>query len=427
MRQILKEGEKVHPGLIDYWLQRTEDSCRRGQMDKGGFAEQSIALVSRTAALSAWADRLRSAIVSLAEANAKHAAYAYEAFDKPQEIAASYKSNRIPAKWKAVRDVVEGMLSSTGVPDLAGNEAWKRIHEFLLMDMDTQRGLVEREYSKSMDTRRLLRKVFWEGKEKPAPWSMQFEQLEKMYWSISDLRVKLYEKALGPGVTPMGFLENDSGDFIALQMRFDRELARFLISPAAETGNSLGISGVESAYALYPMRNSLERREDLLRGGSWTQSLHLLADEIGRGFYLAAGRERPYLPRDPDSGYSMVEPANHLVARNVDLINNYRERWIKDGKPPSPLYAAIEVDDQGLPVWRSGGWLLWQWITSEDLDDLTVDGRVIDSLGRRWLLPAGALPKSVKSLKDVSSSNAREIIVAIDPAGRWKHIGEKNR
>jgi hypothetical protein len=60
------------------------------------------------------------------------------------------------------------------------------------------------------------------------------------------------------------------------------------------------------------------------------------------------------------------------------------------------------------------------WTAASDLDDLAVDGRVVEALGRRWLLPAGSSIKSLRSLQDVHAAHALEIIVAIDPAGAWK-------
>jgi hypothetical protein len=59
------------------------------------------------------------------------------------------------------------------------------------------------------------------------------------------------------------------------------------------------------------------------------------------------------------------------------------------------------------------------WTAASDLDDLAVDGRVVEALGRRWLLPAGSSIKSLRSLQDVHAGHDMEIIVAIDPAGAW--------
>lgn len=69
--------------------------------------------------------------------------------------------------------------------------------------------------------------------------------------------------------------------------------------------------------------------------------------------------------------------------------------------------------------WTHSGWTVWKWISVGDLDDLVVDGRVVEGLGRRWLLPAGSPVKSIHSLQDVSTARAREVIVGLDPGGAW--------
>lgn len=422
VRRILQDPRTLHPELVSYWVKRTEDSNEfRLNEEKDKFVERALALVEGVPALSSWSDPLQSASKSLAEEiNRERSVWLGGAPDSEKQV--SYRSIDVRGKRQALGAVVERMLASAGNQGLTDNRAWNTISGFLMKDVEEQRTLAKKEYDKREDTSSSMRGIFLEVMVPPSSVSIYFETLEKMDRSIRASRIELREQALAPGKTPMEFLENNARKFIDLQDRFDRELVRFLDSPAARDN----ASWIRTADALYPVRMSLERREDLLKAGSWTQSLHLLANEIGLSLYLA-NLYKSGDSWDPRTGTIAYSPAVQQVAQNVDLINRYRERWVRNGKPPGPLYAATPVDNQGHPAWTRGGWLVWQWITSEDLEDLTVDGRVVEAIGRRWLLPLGTAPGSIRSLQDVHSVNARELIIAIDPAGAWKRIGEKSR
>jgi hypothetical protein len=358
--------------------------------------------------LSSWAGPLRAASNALIQ-EVEQAEHIPISGAPAQEQEAMHRALDLPGKRGALIKAVRGVLASAGKLDPEEGASWRPVYRFLKQDADEQWTSATRDRDQKAGVAHELRGVFFGATPEPAGATTYFEKLETMNVRRVGAMPQLLESALAPGQTPMSFLQNDAREFLNAQTEFDRELIRALDS----LGASADPGTIRIFNGLYPIWESLERHEDLLKVGAWPASLHLLA-EISRSVLLAVSWG--WNEFDPDTGKSSSEFAVQRAGQNIDLLNVYMDRWRERGVPEGPLYAAAEVDEDGHRIWTHWSWVLWKWIAAKDLDDLAVDGRVVEALGRRWLLPAGSSIKSIRSLKDVNAADAREIVVVFDPA-----------
>jgi hypothetical protein len=245
----------------------------------------------------------------------------------------------------------------------------------------------------------------------PAATTAQEERLEALRWRLTSMKPHLLEMALSPQQTPTALLlEGEVRDFIDVEIAFDRELVQALDSAEVRADPSL-ISAFNGAYLIW---ESLDRYEDFLHAGRGIQSMSLLM-ATARTVLLAESWEWNEI--DTGTGRSSREFTLERAGETIDLLNRYRSQLRERSTLPQPLYAAVAVDERGERLWNHWSWILWKWLTTADLDDLAVDGRVVEAVGRRWLLPAGSPAKSIQSLRDAQAAGALEIVVALDPSG----------
>jgi hypothetical protein len=405
MRRFLPTVRSVHPELVTYWVVRTEGS------GEGGFAAEARRVVASTPALAPWADQLKSASDALIR-EAKQREHIIISGAPGQERDAMNRALDLPGKRRALIGVVQEILGAAGEIGPESNGAWLPLYQFLTRDADDQwnSSLQARDRERSIAFE--LHGSFWGAMEAPAASTAWFHKLEAIAKRLDSLKVQLLVSALAPGQTPMAFLENDAREFISTQIEFDHELVRALDSPETRANPSM----IRVFDGLYPVWRSLERREYLLSTGRWTQAVGVLI-ETARSLLMAESWE--WNEPDSDTGRTETDFAVQRAGQTMDTLHRYSEGRLNPGVPGAPLYAAVEVDQQGRRLWTHSGWMVWKWISAADLDDLVVDGRIVEGLGRRWLLPAGSPVKSIHSLQDVSTAHAREVIVGLDPQGAW--------
>jgi len=407
MRRFLPTVRGAHPDLITYWVVRTESTDGQGE-----FGAHAYQVVAGIPAISPWAGQLRSASNALSQ-EAKQAEHITISGAPEEERKAMRRALDLEGKRRELIKVIQGILGACGELDPEHSVSWRPLYQFLKQDADQQWSSFSHDRSEKNGVSFELSKSYWGAFKAPAAATARFERLEGIQQRLHALRPQLLESALAPGQTPMAFLEGDGREFIHSQIEFDRELARALDSSEVRADPSL----IRAFNGLYGIWESLERYEDLLKMGRWTQSLSLLT-ETARTVLMAESWEWNEI--DPGTGKPIGEFAVQRAGQTIDLLKRYKDNWMERGTPSGPLYAAVEVDERGQRLWTHSSWILWKWIAAGDLDDLVVDGRVVEALGRRWLLPAGSSIKSLPSLQEVRAAHALEIIVALDPAGAWK-------
>jgi hypothetical protein len=410
MRRFLPTARSVHPELLNYWVVRTENG-------EDSFAIPAHKVVAATPALSPWADPLKSASDALIRGS-RQATHITISGAPDEERAAMRRALDLEGKRRDLMGVVRGVMGAAGEIGADNNRAWQPIYQFLKKDADEQWNATLEARNEKKRIASELSETFWGAMKAPAAATLHFQKLEALDRKLSAQRVQLLVSALSPGQTPMAFLEGDAREFIDNQIEFDRELVRALDSPEVRADPSL-IRGFNGLYSVW---SSLERREDLLKSGRWTQSVGMLM-EVARLLLMAESWE--WNEVDPDNGRAAGDFAVQRAGQTIDLLDKYRENRGKAGAPGAPLYAVAEVDDQGRILWSHSGWILWKWTSAADLDDLVVDGRVVEGMGRRWLLPAGSQVRVIRNLQDVHDSKAREVIVGLDPAGAWVTTGAR--
>ncbi len=431
MRSFLPAMRSVHPELIRYWVVRTEKQPENYyneetkkwvwseiEPDKDGhykwpFIMDVLKVVSSTPGLSQWADQLQTASDSLIQ-GVRELYWISSDYDvSREETAAKLRVLDMDGRRLALMKVVKGILGAASEIGPKSDGAWQPLYQFLKQDADAQwnKSLQGRDEKNRISGE--LSKTHWDAYNLPAAVTAHFAKLHAIERKLTTKNVQLLVSALTPGQTPMAFLEGDAREFLNSQLEFDSALVRALDSPEVRADPS----SIRAFDGFYGVWLSLERREDLLRAGRWTQSVGLLM-EVAR----TLKRSWELNELDLTTGRSSNDFAVQRAGQTIDVLNKYRESQMKQGAPDEPLYATVEVDEQGRRVWTHSSWILWKWITASDLDDLKIDGRVVEGLGRRWLLPAGSPIKSIRNLQDVRAADAREVIVGLDPAGAWKGV-----
>lgn len=421
MRRFLPTVRSAHPDLIRYWVVRTEDRDYPDgiEPDKNGhykwaFSWQALRVVASTPGLAQWVGQLQTASDALIQGVREEFWNSTDPVSA-EERAAKHRAIDMEGRRLSLIKVIRGMLGAVGELDPERNTAWKPLYQFLKQDADQQWTKDSIDRTEKQRVNFSLSATYYGAYHLPAATTAHFEKLEAINQRLTGMTPQLLENALAPGQTPMAFLTDDAREFINSQIEFDRELARALDSPEVRANPSL----IRAFVGMYDIWRSLESYEDFLRAGRWTQSVGLLM-EMARSVLMAESWEWKEI--DPDTGKPTSDFAVQRVGQTIDLLNKYKESWLEHGAPDGPLYAAVEVDKQGIRTWTHLNWIVWKWMTADELDDLTVDGRVVEGLGRRWLLPAGSPVRPIRSLQDVHEADAREVIVGLDFSSAWKGV-----
>lgn len=420
MRRFLPEVRNAHPDLIRYWVLRTEERDYPDgiEPDKDGhykwaFSWQALKVVASTPALSQWAVQLRAASDSLIQGVREEFWNLTDDVTKEEKTAKS-RAIHIEGRRLALIKVIRGMLGSAGDLDPERNPIWKPLYQFLTQDANRKWIKDSKDRDKKRQIDFSLSATYYGAHNPPPAITARFEKLEAINQRLTTMTPQLVENALAFGQTPMTFLEGNGSEFMSSQIEFDRQLASALDSAEVRANPSL----IRAFGGMYDIWGSLTRYEDVLRAGKGPQSVGLLIDSAH--LVQKAAKWKDWNELDPATGKSINDFVGQQAGQTIDVLNKYKESWIKHGAPDAPLYAAVEVDEQGRRVWTHSSWVLWKWIGTDELDELKIDGRVLEGLGRRWLLPAGSPVRSIRSLQDVRTADAREVILGLDPAGAGK-------
>jgi hypothetical protein len=407
-RRILPEDPMANPEVVKYWVTRTETL----EVWTAEFAAHADKFIASVPTLSVWAGPIHDASNALVKEEVQ-AQELTMSLAPPEEKAALRRAVDIEGKRQDLLKVVQGMLSASDTLYPQGTSKLNPVYEFLKQDADEQWTNASRDRVQKRSVARELRKTFFGAMSVPDGAKTHFETLETMAARLDEMMPKLIESALAPGQMPMSFLQRDAREFLDAQTDFDRELIRALETPNVRDDPTM----MRLFDGLYEVWRSLDRHKAFLEIGAWAASLDLLA-EISKLVTLAedwAGDEF-----DPATGKSLNGFILQRAGQTTDILDDYRARWVEQGAPSGPLYAAVNVDEDGNRVWSDWNWVTWKWIRGNDLDDLVIDGRVVESLGRRWLLPAGSPLRSIQTVGDVHTANASEIIIGFAPSGTVK-------
>jgi hypothetical protein len=401
MRQFLPTVRNAHPELIAYWLVRTEEDA--------GFGSRASTTVGAVPELLPWSTQLQSASEALVR-EARQASGIRSSLAPEEELGAMRRALDLEGKRSEVIKVVKGILDVSGELDPERNPRWRPVYQFLKQDADEQWSAASEDRNSKRDVAVELRKVFVGALNPPVPTLAYLERLQALESRLESARPQLLESALSPQQTPEALVDGGAGDSIDVEIAFDQELTRALDSAELRANPSL----MRLLDGLYPVWESLDRYEAFLRAGRKIQSVSLLM-ETARTVLLAESWESNDI--DVNTGKSTREFIVERAGETLDLLTRYRSEWRERAAPPQPLYAAVAVDESGERLWSHLSWICWKWMATADLDDLASDGRVVEAVGRRWLLPAGSRSSSIQSLRDVQATGAMEIVVALDPSG----------
>jgi len=425
MRRFLPTERSVHPALIAYWIDRTERDDREWDMvsDSGQpkwparwqFASRSAEVVSSVAALNPWSGPLKVASEALAE-EAKKALHATYGVDSAEERKAMLRALDLKGKRQAVEAALGKFLAAAGDLDPERNAGWKPVYQFLLKDAEEQWNGFRKDRDEKKRVDSSLSMTYW-GADRSAfkVTTAQVEKLIAIKWRLSSMEVKLLEDALAPGRMPMAFLEGAAREFIDTRIEFDRELVRALDLPEVKT-NPVLVSGL---IGLFDVWKTLQRREEFLKAGRWALSIGVLKEVALTVLKAESWTKTDF---DPDTGERTDSVVVQRAGQTVDQLDKCKERWLNRRSPKGSLHAAVEVDEKGNRVWTPYNWTVWKWMTADELDDLTTDGRVVKGLGRRWLVAAGSRFESIRSMQDLRAADAREIFVGLTAAGARKGL-----
>jgi hypothetical protein len=320
----------------------------------------------------------------------------------------------ISGKREAARLAAARLLSRAGGLTPAGS-ALKR---FLKDDLDVQSKEALTEQKDTSKTLAAMRDGYWHALSCPAPVEQAYHRLEDRQKLLEPLQRGLIRKALAPGRTPRSLMRDDATAFVDAQAAYDLEFLRLVIVPGTDPQTRFAL------VAEYE-RGSFRRRQEFLRAGRRVYAFDMLV-QTARAYYAARlfGRRT-----DAEGDGYLVQSSIamfHRAAETISKLEQYRDRWLADSRKAGALYAAVEVDSVGTPVWRVGSWVLWEWLANEDVQDLADLARVATLNGRRWLLPPGVKAGSVAGLvsADLAQKGAREIVVGVDLNENWRSGGQ---
>ena len=399
VKQILSMSNIDSDELVTYWASRAQEDT------DDQFAKGIYSVIESDPALSKSAIPLLAVSKALSNEVSK---YDSAAMDGKRQTAAERDLLDVDGKRRSLMEQVRQLLQSVGQLTPA-NPTWSKVLRYLQQDADKRWTAAALDRVQKRDVATEMTKTFIEAMGDVAPPGALKITLsrEPLKQKLISARVSLLEVALSPRQTPTTFLNSDVAlAYVKLQILLDADVVEALKSPI--DGNSTWIVLYDG---LYTIRDTFTRREAYLKLGSEPVSVLLLASVAST---VAVAENWDWVDFDPKTGSSMSKVAAERAAEIVDLVNRYVDSWISKGELPRTIYAAADINPSGDRVWTHLNWLGWKWLSAEDVDDLILDRRVVNSLGRRWLLPAGTLPPPVfRTFGDVRAANAREIIVAL--------------
>ena len=415
-RDLLPNLRAEHPDLISYWIVRTEDAQESWDPSKREpkpgfehtFPGRVAALVTSMPELSKWGEPLKTASGLLLQD-------VWDEFGvRSNDFTPIEKSDLLDKVHKKIQkhrgqiiDAIRSIVNTIGTLDPEANGQWKPIYDFLVEDVNTTLAAALADRGQKLAVAHELRGTFLNATKPPATLSASYEKLEGINEQLVSLRVQMIEKALAPGQTLAAFARSDARDYLDLQRQFDEDLVQ-AIDQVDDP------SWVRVFDGVFDVRASLNRHEGYLKFGYDAESVDLLR-EIAETYVLGVGWGE--IEIDTETGGNASASAVHQGKQTVAALGALFKCMVGGNKRECRLYAALAIDSSGNAIHTHSNWIEWKWILPEEFEDLTIDGRIVTVLGRRWLLPAGSSAKALTSIDDLYAAKAKELVAALDFSG----------
>lgn len=385
LRSLIPEIRQPQPDLLACWVLWTDDKFL-------GDIKNALS----PSLLAQWGAPLTDASSALIQARRTRD----DLYGESRRAAEA--SLDLEGRRKALAGVVNQLLSSMGTLDPSTNANWSAIMDVLMTRLN-QEAPMDAYYSQQK-IQGSLDQAFFGATPHPPEVDAEIQKTQAKYLALQDQQMPVLIEGL-LGQMPMTYLRQNSG-FIAAEKAFDAQLFEFLNLPTVKADPDT----IRLLDGVYPLWSSLVRYRDYLKTDETAYKLHLLAQVAA---VCQAGENWNPSSLDPDTGAGTSEYVAQRAGRTIDIIYEYLTAWV-NGRSPQPLYAAVSVDRLDHPAPAKYGWVVWKWVTSDDLDDLKAEDRVGEGLGRKWLLPVGHSNTAINSIQDAGTAKAREILLVLD-------------
>ncbi len=404
LRARLAEMQTPDPDLISYWIGCAE----RRESD---FIARSVAAVHSISSLAPWVNKLqRDSDAMAAEGlQAERISNGYFSLDDSVNDRLR-RALDLQGKRRALAETLSGLLAAAGPLDPQKNQAGKPLYLFLRESLDSKLEAELRDRAGRLGPLHELRRDFLDSIKAPAL-SPSFDSLERLEKSLETLKTDLLEKALTPTQEPSRYLAEDvTKRYADVRLAMDRELVRVLDSPTfkEDPDNARVLNGV------FPVWETMDRYHAYLQAGRRVYGISALMT-VAQTVLLSESWQSEAIDSETGAAFSdlLTQRAGHLL----DLLNSFQMDLQRPGTHPDPLYAAVALE---LPRRRMPyAWIGWQWLTMGDLDDLNIDGRIVEGAGTRWLLPAGSAVRTITGREEAAAARASAVIVSLDFAAIW--------
>lgn len=265
---------------------------------------------------------------------------------------------------------------------------WTAVAGFLRSDVAQQADGEAQALARSDALGAAMRAAYARTLAPPAPVAAAIERLSALSERAASARQHALAAWLARGGGAQDHMLKDRAldAYVSALEDFDEELQAALELPETLAD----AAWVRAIDGLFGARESLQRRRVRLlhgRGLMTVDAAVALAEARLRGL-----RYDPAESRDLD-----------VASESLSYLRGLRERWHRDPSSVPALYAVRGADGDS-------------WLTEADLRRATDAGRVVETDGRRFLLPpawVGAAPRSVEA---AVAAGAAEIVGGVDAA-----------
>jgi len=349
-----------------------------------------------------------------------------------EEKAKLQRNAAVPERIENLRRWMKSIFVHLAKLEREGSTTRRKVYKLVKDDLAQQYYGATDALLDSFDLSDAMRDAYLQGltekpfKENPTL-AAQMERVKAAFKAIRGKKANFPYSALRFEQTPMEWLAHDVrlNEFLDAVINLDSETFQLFSMRVVKQDEFLA----KDLDGLYDIRGSLERSRLFADGGRRALSLEIMIDLAD--ITLSAHQYMDSLELKQDgtwtpvswNGYSSLQLAT--LKRTTERFKQYRDAWLRD-RSQSPLYAAIEIDDDGKRTWHVGGWLLWDWLTSADIEYFRAQGRIVSVRGKLWLVPEGQRGTQFASVPELLHAirNVKEISLALDLNGAWAQAQE---
>ncbi|HUI12791.1 MAG TPA: hypothetical protein VL048_04885 [Xanthobacteraceae bacterium] len=335
----------------------------------------------------------------------------------------------LPERIEDLRGLLKDIFIKLSELEQKGSATRGKVYKLINDDLARQydratRALVDQiDLLQSMHDAYLKSPLIDEDTKANSTLAAQIERVEASRRKLLGKRANVPYSALQFEQTPMEWLAHDIrlSELLDADISFDRDLFQLASTPAVKQGEFV----THDLDGLYDFRGSFERMHLLAVAGRPALAFQIMID-LAENTLSAHRYADDLLGLRQDGTWSQISWTAYsslqlaTLKRTIERLKQYRDTWLHDRRR-SPLYAAIEVDDTGKRIWHLGGWLLWDWLTSADIQYFQAQQRVVFVGGKSWLLPEGQKAGQFESISKLLEAikNVKEISPAVDLNGDW--------